>query len=75
MPKRPVSLRRRDFADAFIPDPASGKFIRSDDAESMAEEFIAGATSADFVLEESRNELTIDEIGGPFVDDEEVPAG
>ena len=62
---------RRDGGDAFLPDPASGAFIAVDDAESAAEEFIASVTSADFVLEDARNELSIDEIGGPFVDDEE----
>jgi hypothetical protein len=65
-------VRRRDSADAFLPDPASGAYIPVDDAESMAEEFIASATSAAFVLEDSRNEISADEIGGPFVDDDET---
>lgn len=65
-------VRRRDSADAFLPDPASGSYIAFDDAESMAEEFIASATSAAFVLEDARNELSVDEIGGPFVDDDEA---
>ena len=58
---------RRDLGDAFVPDPASGVFIAADDAESLAEEFIAGATSAEFVGEDARNELSIDELGGPFL--------
>ncbi len=65
-------VRRRDSADAFLPDPASGTYIAADDAESMAEEFIASATSAAFVLEDARNEISSDEIGGPFVDDDET---
>jgi hypothetical protein len=60
---------RRDAGDAFLPDPASGTFIAHDEAESVAEEFIASATSAYSVVEEARNELSMDEIGGPFVDD------
>ncbi|MBX3206324.1 MAG: hypothetical protein KF764_14725 [Labilithrix sp.] len=63
---------RRDSGDAFLPDPASGTFISVPDAESVAEEFIASVTSADYVLEEARNELSIDEIGGPFVEDDEL---
>lgn len=62
---------RRDGGDAFLPDPASGTFISVPDAESVAEEFIASVTSADFVFEDVRNELSMDEIGGPFVDDED----
>ena len=61
---------RRDRGDAFLPDPAGGVFIASSDAASCV---IAAATSADFVLEDARNELSIDEIGGPFMtDDDEV---
>ena len=66
--RRPL---RRDGGDAFLPDPASGTFIMVSDAESVAEEFIASVTSADCVLEDARNELSADEIGGPFVDDED----
>ncbi len=62
---------RRDAGDAFLPDPASGTFIRHAEAESAAEEFIASVTSADFVLEESRNELSMDEIGGPYLEDDD----
>jgi hypothetical protein len=68
---------RRDGGDAFLPDPsrlevsASGTFIAALDAESVAEEFIASVTSAGFVLEDARNELSIDEIGGPFLEDED----
>ena len=63
--------RRRDHANAFLPDPASGTYIQADDAESIAEEFIASATSAAFVLEDARNEVSMDELGGPYVDDDE----
>lgn len=62
----PVRSTRRDVGDAFIPDPASGVFI-ADEAESFAEEFIAGVTSADSAYEEARNELSVDELGGPYL--------
>jgi hypothetical protein len=63
---------RRDGGDAFLPDPGNGSVIVAADAEAAAEEFIAAVTSADFVLEDARNELSIDEIGGPFIEDEEL---
>lgn len=59
---------RRDDGDAFVPDPA-GRILISlfpDEAEAAAEEFIVTVTTADFVLEDSRNELSIDEVGGAF---------
>lgn len=61
---------RRDAGDAFVPEPLeSGVFIAADDAECLAEEFIAGATSAESVTEEAR-----DELGGPFLT-ESAPIG
>jgi hypothetical protein len=64
---------RRDSGDAFLPDPASGTFLTVPaDAECVAEEFIASITSADFVLEEARNEIAMEEFGGPFLEDEEL---
>jgi hypothetical protein len=62
---------RRDRGDAFLPDPASSGFIAASDDVSAAEEFIASVTSADFVLEDARNELSVDEIGGPFIEEED----
>ena len=64
---------RRDRGDAFLPEPGPSDrstFIAIWDAESAAEEFIAGATSAAFVLEDARNEIAVDELGGPFIEDE-----
>jgi hypothetical protein len=63
---------RRDSGDAFLPDPASGTYISVPDAESVAEEFIASATSADCVLEDARNELSMDELGGPFIEEDDT---
>ena len=66
---------RRDAGDAFLPDPASGTFVSAtstlndDEPESMAGEFIASITSADCVNEEARNELSMDEIGGPYIEE------
>lgn len=64
-PRRPS---RRDTGHAFVPDPVeSGVFIVVDDAESLAEEFIAGVTSADYLGEDARDEMALDELGGPFL--------
>lgn len=68
----PRRSSRRDIGDAFLPDPASGVFIEGNDAESFAEVFIAGATSAEFLAEDSRNELSVDEVGGPYLTEEGV---
>jgi hypothetical protein len=64
-PKRPSS--RRDFGEAFLPDPSSGDKLPASDSEWLAAEMIAGATSGEFVGEDARNELSIEEFGGPYV--------
>jgi hypothetical protein len=56
LPRRPA---RRDRADAFLPDPASGAFVS---LLPDAEEYIASVTGGDSVLEEARNELSLDEL-------------
>lgn len=65
-----------DSGDAFVPDVArSHERLIDDAAEAFAEEFIATATSAEFVGEDARDEATTDELGGPFMeigDDEET---
>ncbi len=64
--------KRRDDASAFLPDPGEGPAHVDDDlAESLAEEFIAAATSAEEATEDVRDEVLPEEMGGPFL---EVPA-
>jgi hypothetical protein len=70
--KRHVPRRssRRDFGEAFLPDPSSGDSIaghKSSDSEWLAAEMIAGATSGEYVGEDARNEVSLDEVGGPYV--------
>ncbi|MBL8606372.1 MAG: hypothetical protein JNL38_03590 [Myxococcales bacterium] len=43
-----------------------------DDVESYAEEFIAAVTSAEFVGEDARDEMLVEELGGPFLELEAV---
>jgi hypothetical protein len=74
----------RDDGDAFIldvvrrggdlakPALAGGHPTRrnaDDESEAFAEEFIAAATSADDTFEEARDEIMLEEIGGPFVEE------
>jgi hypothetical protein len=72
-PRTTLPFRRRfsrpDDADAFLPDPAGGR-ARTDDvlAESLAEEFLSSATSAEDVNEEVRDEVLPEEFGGPFIE-------
>jgi hypothetical protein len=69
MNRRPI---RRDDANAFLPDPEEGPARVDDDlAETLAEEFIVAATSAEEASEEVRDEVVPEELGGPFI---EVPA-
>jgi hypothetical protein len=65
--------KRSDDADAFLPDPEGGGAAHSDDdlAESLAEEFVSAATSAEEASEDVRDEILTEELGGPFL---EVPA-
>ena len=64
-PKR--SSSRRDFGEAFLPDPSSGDKLPESDSEWLAAEMIAGATSGESAFEDARNELSIEEFGGPYV--------
>jgi hypothetical protein len=73
-PRATLPFRRRagrpDDADAFLPDPARGGPSRTDDvlAESLAEEFLSSATSAEEVNEDVRDAVLPEEFGGPFIE-------
>jgi hypothetical protein len=67
--KRRPDKRRTDDADAFIPDPDGGPARTSDDlAETLAEDFVASATSGESVNEEVFDSVVPEESGGPFVE-------
>lgn len=66
-PSSAVRLKSIDSGEAFIPDSTRGGIL-SDEAEALAEEFVAQATSAEDVGEDARDEFVSEEIGGPFLE-------
>ncbi|MGH7268972.1 MAG: hypothetical protein ACREJ3_00960 [Polyangiaceae bacterium] len=65
---RPRS-KRADDGNAFLPDPGSGPARTDDDlAESLAEDFVVAATSAEEAGADVRDALFSEEIGGPFLE-------
>jgi hypothetical protein len=62
--------RRSDEGTAFLPDPydGAGAPARTGDdlAESLAEEFVVSATTAEEMTEDDRNAISTEELGGPF---------
>jgi hypothetical protein len=63
-------IRPQDDGNAFLPDPReTGQSRTRDDlAETLAEEFLEAATSAEEQMENDRDKLTLEELGGPFVE-------
>jgi hypothetical protein len=61
---------RSDSADAFFPDPQGGGISRAPDdlAETLAEDFVASATTGNDVDDEVLNQVVPEEIGGPFIE-------
>ncbi|GAC1581427.1 MAG: hypothetical protein NVS3B20_26700 [Polyangiales bacterium] len=60
--------RQNHDGDAFVPDPHSGPtHVRDDLAESLAEEFLSSATSAQETTEDHRDQVLTEELGGPFI--------
>jgi hypothetical protein len=64
--------RRSDDGKAFLPDPydGGGAPARAGDplAESLAEEFVVAATTAEEATEDDRDQLRTEEVGGPFTE-------
>jgi hypothetical protein len=71
-----------DCGAAFLPDLVRDGAARldgewshkrvDDEADALAEEFLASAISADDAFEDARDEMIVEELGGPFVDDEDL---
>jgi hypothetical protein len=60
---------RRDDANAFLPDPDGGPARAPEDlSETLAEEFVAAATSGEDRDEDFLDATVPEEIGGPFIE-------
>jgi hypothetical protein len=63
---------RSDPGRAFLPDPydGAGSPARSVDplAETLAEEFVTSATNGEEMTEDDRDQLQMEEVGGPFTE-------
>jgi hypothetical protein len=68
----PASVGRSDEGTAFLPDPYDGTgapaFTGQNLAETLAEEFVASATTAEESTEGHRDEMQTEELGGPFTE-------
>jgi hypothetical protein len=66
------SRGRPDDGNAFLPDPTSGHRSATDVdlAEELAEDFVTGATSNDDAASNDREAVQVEEIGGPFLEED-----
>lgn len=64
-PPRPPE--RPDDGTAFLPDRAGDIRPIAADAESLAEEYLISAVAGDHVSDDARDEVSDDELGGPFI--------
>src|SRR5262245_11455675 len=73
--KKRAGPRRPDDGEAFLPDPTTtGKARTEDDLpETLAEEFVQSATSAEEVAEDIRDGFYAEEVGGPFIQQQLPP--
>jgi len=66
------AAKRSDPGAAFLPDPydRARPPARAADplAESLAEDYIASATSAEEIGQDERDEVQTEELGGPFTE-------
>ncbi|MBS2018823.1 MAG: hypothetical protein JST00_38505 [Deltaproteobacteria bacterium] len=64
-----------DAGDAFLPDTRRGPLhLADDEADALAEEFLASATSGEEIAEDARNELVPEELALDFIDAVDVVA-
>lgn len=71
-PPRPAD----DDGEAFVADTTRARARLPRDAEEFAEEFIATATSAEDAFADARDEMIVEELGGPYleIDGKEQPS-
>jgi hypothetical protein len=59
---------RKDDANAFITEADQATGTPDDLAEHLAEEFLRSASSGEDMEEDARDEVLVEEIGGPFIE-------
>jgi hypothetical protein len=59
---------RKDDANAFITEADAATGTPDDLAEHLAEEFLRSASSGEDMEEDARDEVLVEEIGGPFIE-------
>jgi hypothetical protein len=59
-----------DDGNAFLPDPRNGErpLKRDTLAELVCDSFLSAATTGGETFDDVRNEVTADELGGPFIE-------
>ncbi len=71
MNTKPAPHERSDDADAFLPDPfgrdTNHRRASDDLANVLGQSFVSAVTSGEEMAEDIRDELTTEELGGPFV--------
>lgn len=69
-PNNKARPTRSDDGHAFLSDPSQGEPATTDDdlAETLAEEFLMAATSAEEMTEDVRDSFVTEELGGPFLE-------
>jgi hypothetical protein len=64
-------VHRPDGGSAFVPDPSESHARTDDDlAEALAESYVAAAISGESQADEALNDFVVEELGGPFVQDD-----
>ena len=57
-----------DGGEAFVADAVREPTRLPEDAEEFAQEFVASATSAEEVFTDANDEVTVEELGGPYLE-------
>ena len=71
VPFVPVHHERSDSAEAFIHDPTETRHRAQDEdplAEMLGEDYLQAATSGESSYAAAADAVTIDELGGPFLE-------
>ena len=71
VPFEPVHHPRSDSAEAFVPDPTETRHRAADDdplAEMLGEDYVQAATSGESSYADVADEVTMEELGGPFLE-------